>query len=179
MHLILEGLTLQLILLVAYFQSFFISELLYVISQHFKIFEKYGAADPFAPPSLRCCRAKQQRTVAQPEMVSLLFQFIVYISCHHLITKGPQALQRHLYFMQQKIWQLKDRRLPIRLGVEIRLFLTKKAFLILKIDKSPLSILSSAEQFWLGKCKCPMSLLLRYYRVCQRLWPSQSKLLIR
>ncbi len=30
-----------------------------------------------------------------------------------IITKGPQALLRHLYFMYQKNWQLKDRRLPI------------------------------------------------------------------
>ncbi len=30
-----------------------------------------------------------------------------------LITKGPQALQRHLYVTQQKNWQLKDRSLPL------------------------------------------------------------------
>ncbi len=33
-------------------------------------------------------------------MASLL---IVYYRCHHLIIKGPQPLQRHLYFMQQKM----------------------------------------------------------------------------
>ncbi len=37
-------------------------------------------------------------------MTSLLFQFVVYIRCFHLITKGPQApMHHHLQFVQQKI----------------------------------------------------------------------------
>ncbi len=46
-------------------------------------------------------------------MASLLFQIIICIRCCHLITKGPEALQPHLYFKQQKYWQLKDKRFPI------------------------------------------------------------------
>ncbi len=44
--------------------------------------------------------------------ISLLFQFMVYIRCRHLITKRPQALQRHLYFMQQKKLPIKRQQAP-------------------------------------------------------------------
>jgi len=46
-------------------------------------------------------------------MASLLFQLIVYIRCHHLIIKGPQALSVTYVLCSKKIRQLKDRSLHI------------------------------------------------------------------
>jgi len=76
-------------------------------------------------------------------MASLLFLFIVYIRCRHFITKEPQALLRHLYFMLQKILQLKDRRLPINnLRLSFLLYAKNDSFDLQVKLSEPASVLS-------------------------------------
>jgi hypothetical protein len=57
-------------------------------------------------PSLVCdilCIIWEMQTPKKGNtMENLLFKFIVYIKCCHLIKKGPQSFWRHLYFMKQK-----------------------------------------------------------------------------